>query len=632
MKPYVSAVRRRVRLTLAIIAAVSIALTGTTSLIAAPAASAASGVVGPRTVVSLTFDDADADQQTAATTLTQLRLNGTFYIPTGWVGAPGYLTLAQLHSLANSGHEIGGHTVTHPDMTLISSDEDLRQVCTGRITLAGWGFPTTSFAYPFATVNATTEAVVRACGFNSARGLGDIQSRFGCTGCAVAETMPPADAFNTQALDEVDSTWTLADLQNTVTAAEPVGGWVQLTFHHICDNVCDPLSVTPALFTQFATWLANRSATNNTVVQTVGQVIGGIVKPLVAGPVLPAAPAGVNAVVNPRPETSVAGALSTCWMTGSYGVNTPTYSAVSPGHTGTRAQSLTMTNYTDGDAKILPTLDLGQCSPTAIPGHSYSLRSWYKSTAPTQFDVYLRNSIGTWIYWTASPWFSANPKYSQAVWQTPVVPAGYTGISFGLNLFQDGQLTTDDYALYDSVGAPVVAVAPLPPAAGPGVNGIANPGFELAGPAGTPQCWMSAPNGTNASTVRSSTPGHTGSVAETIVMTSHSSGDAKMLPTLDAGQCSPTVTPGHSYSLRAWYKSTAPTQFAVYLRTTAGLWVYWTSSPWLAAQSAYTHGSFTTPVIPAGYTGISFGLNLFQIGTLTTDDYALYDTVGAPAL
>ena len=28
----------------------------------------------------------------------------------------------------------------------------------------------------------------------------------------------------------------------------------------------------------------------------------------------------------------------------------------------------------------------------------------------------------------------------------------------------------------------------------------------------------------------------------------------------------------------------------------------------------------------------SFGLSLFRNGTLTTDDYAMYDTIGAPSL
>jgi anti-sigma-K factor RskA len=31
-------------------------------------------------------------------------------------------------------------------------------------------------------------------------------------------------------------------------------------------------------------------------------------------------------------------------------------------------------------------------------------------------------------------------------------------------------------------------------------------------------------------------------------------------------------------------------------------------------------------------TAVSFGLNLFRNGTLSTDDYAMYDTIGAPSL
>ncbi|HSP52313.1 MAG TPA: cell wall-binding repeat-containing protein, partial [Cryobacterium sp.] len=48
----------------------------------------------------------------------------------------------------------------------------------------------------------------------------------------------------------------------------------------------------------------------------------------------------------------------------------------------------------------------------------------------------------------------ASPTYTQATWTTDVIPPGTTGISFGLNLIQNGTLVTDDYALYNTVGAP----------------------------------------------------------------------------------------------------------------------------------------------------------------------------------
>ena len=326
-----------------------------------------------------------------------------------------------------------------------------------RATLMSWGFPVTSFAYPFASLNATAKAAVAACGLNSARNLGDIETRFGCTGCGFAEQIPPADPFELRVPDQVDSTWTLADLQKAVTNSETStsGGWVALTFHHICDG-CDVegLNVTPAVFTAFAQWLAARPTTHNTTVKTVNQVIGGAVKPVVPAELPPPPGPGVNAVQNPGLETIGANGVPQCWIRGGFGANTPTFSNVSPGRTGNVAEQVVMANYVDGDAKLLFTLDMGSCAPTVTPGHSYSLRGWYKSTTVTQFAVYLRNAVGGWEYWTSSPYFAASSGWAQAVWDSGPIPAGYTGLSFGLNLFGNGTLVTDDYALYDVVGAP----------------------------------------------------------------------------------------------------------------------------------------------------------------------------------
>ena len=429
---------------------------------------AAAAVAGPQTVVSLTFDDGDANQVAAAEKLNTLNLDGTFYIISGYVGAQDYMTRAQVDALAAAGHEIGGHTVNHSDLATLPADEVSRQICNDRAVLTSWGYTVRSFAYPFASSTPAVEAAAQACGYNSARMLGDIQSRFGCDDCDFAETLPPQSSYYTRALDQVESSWTLDDLKTSVTNAEQNGGgWVQLTFHNICDSGCGDPTTTPAIFNAFAEWLAARSQTNNTVVKTVGDAIGGGAQPVVTGPTTPAAGPGVNAVVNPSMETPGLVGLPDCWMQGGYGANTPGYSVVSPGRTGGTAGKVTMTGYTDGDAKLLPQFDGGSCSPTVVPGHSYSLRAWYTSTAVTQFTVYLRTDSGAWQYWTSSPWFNASSTYTEAVWETPTIPAGMSGISYGLNIFSNGEITTDDYSLYDAVGAPAPGqsaqvAAPIP--------------------------------------------------------------------------------------------------------------------------------------------------------------------------
>ncbi len=151
--------------------------------------------------------------------------------------------------------------------------------------------------------------------------------------------------------------------------------------------------------------------------------------------------------------------------------------------------NLNITGYTSGDAKLLPTFDLGGCAPTVTPGTAYNLGTWYKSTGTTQFALYYRDSAGAWYYWTSSPWFAAASAWTQATWTTPPVPAGATGLSFGLALIANGSLTTDDYSL---TAVPVLQQPPapkppapkppaVPPASGPAPT---NPGGLSIGPAG----------------------------------------------------------------------------------------------------------------------------------------------------
>lgn len=412
----------------------------------------------PRTVVSLTFDDGNANQLAAASLLTEHGMHGTFYVVSGYVGASGYLTRADLQSLAQDGHEIGGHTVNHPDLLTIEQDEARRQVCTDRNTLLSWGFSVRSFAYPFASADPATELIAQDCGYQSARLLGDLRSRFGCAGCPRAETVPPAAPFATRALDQVDRTWTLADLKAGVTNAERAGGWVQFTFHDVCASGCGDLNVTPTLLSQFLTWLAPRSS-RNTVVQTVGDTVAGAVAPPVMPPVVPAPTGDTNGVANAGMEQLSAPNVPSCWMQGGWGANTPTFAFGAPAHDGAMAAHVGITGYQSGDAKLLPQFDLGQCSPSVTAGRSYSLRSWYLSSAVTQFAVYLRSDEGAWRYWTSSPWFEAASTWMQAAWTTPPIPSGYTGISFALSDFHDGDLVTDDVGLYDAAAAPIITQA-----------------------------------------------------------------------------------------------------------------------------------------------------------------------------
>ncbi len=229
-------------------------------------------IVGAETVVSLQFDDGSSSQYQVRSLLLGHGMRATFFVNSTRLGSNGYMTVAQLHDLQGDGHEIGGHTLDHVDLTTLSAAEAERQVCQDRAALIANGFEVGSFAYPFGAYNAGVEAIVAGCGYESARGIGGIG---GCASCPSAETIPPADAYGTRTRASVKQDTTLATLQGWVTAAEAQGGgWVQIVMHQVCGGSgCSVYSVSPSTLAAFLDWLAPRAA-SGTVVKTVREVIG----------------------------------------------------------------------------------------------------------------------------------------------------------------------------------------------------------------------------------------------------------------------------------------------------------------------------------------------------------------------
>jgi len=64
--------------------------------------------------VAITFDDGnETDLITAAPLLKERGFNATFYVTSGFLGKPGYLSRAQVRELSSLGFEIGCHSMTH---------------------------------------------------------------------------------------------------------------------------------------------------------------------------------------------------------------------------------------------------------------------------------------------------------------------------------------------------------------------------------------------------------------------------------------------------------------------------------------------------------------------------------------
>src|SRR5450631_2198723 len=583
------------------------------------------------TVVSFTFDNQWASQMTAATALKAHGMAGTFYTIAGWIGQPGFMTLANLNTLAANGDEIGGKTVNNADLPTKSDAEAQREICQGRNVLLADGFKVSNFAYPFADLNATDETLAKACGFNSARGVGDVASADvgACAfpDCPYAETIPPADPYNIATPDDAEQTTTLAQMEKTVTNAESHGGGLlALSFHQICATTtagCDPVySWSPTLFNNFLTWLQGQELLKGVQVKTIAQVIGGTQQPAVTAPTVPAAAAGTNALVNPALTTadSVTPTNPQCWWPDTYGLNAnvPTFTwSPTGGAAGGGQETITMPAGGTGAAMLINTLDLGQCAPTAVTGDSYQVSDNYKSTVPVYFTVYQRAANGTWSWLTQSPTFPASATWAPATWLSPPVASTVTAVSIGMTLASPGTLSTSNYSLSSTVGVPA--------AAGIGVNALHNPLLQIADGTGTnPACWLGTGYGTNSPTYTwNPTGGQTGG-KETINMTSVTSGDAELITPFDNGNCAPTVTAGGVYTTSVYYESSVPVFLTLYSRNAAtGVWGYWTQSQPLPAATRWTLATFTTPVVPSTVNGASFGMTIATVGTLSTSNYSL---------
>lgn len=408
----------------------------------------------PRTRVSLTFDDGWASQMLALDALNEHGMPATFYISSGLIGLDRYLTRGQLDAIHDVGHEIGGHTVTHADLREMEPRAAKLELCSSRATLTRWGYEVTSFAYPFAGWTEEIREQVRECGYNSARDLGDLASREGCADCGAAESVPPPDPFLIRAPAQVSDQWTLEDLQKLVTDAEAMGGWVPITFHELCEQQgCSDIGVTVELFDAFLDWLQPRAGSNGTVVQTVDEVVGGDVQPLVGEASYAPDPvsSASNGVRNPGFEQEDVDGDVECWTQGVHGDNDGRIT-FTEGRRSDVGVTIEIEEYSDGAANVVPDLDVGACAPAVEPGRRYELGAWYRSTAETGFSVYLRHEDGRWFPWAYGPPLPASEDWRLAEWTTPEIPPGFTGISFGLSLAQVGTLSVDDHSI--SVAAP----------------------------------------------------------------------------------------------------------------------------------------------------------------------------------
>jgi peptidoglycan/xylan/chitin deacetylase (PgdA/CDA1 family) len=198
----------------------------------APATSAATKIV-----VSVNFDNDLSSTYYLGfqDALQPAGVNATFYINSGTIGTSNKLSWSQVSSLAAAGNDIGSKTVDGINLTTLSTQQQIGEICNDRQNIVSHGITPLTFAYPSGANNATIQSEVQGCGYGNARTAGSLSP----TGSTYAETLPPRSWLALRAYAPSGQV-TLANLESLVTgAAAHGGGWIPIVIQRVCSATLD---------------------------------------------------------------------------------------------------------------------------------------------------------------------------------------------------------------------------------------------------------------------------------------------------------------------------------------------------------------------------------------------------------
>ncbi len=204
-------------------------------------------------MVSLTFDDGwYITYKNAIPILNNAGYKSTQYIIADYLqNAPGYVTTQQALSMKNQGHEIGSHSLSHPDLTTLSISSLTNEIQNSKSKLVSLGLgPINSFAFPYGAYNDSVLNAVKQAGYLNAR-----------TAQYVAEDMgyneKTTDKFKLKAYS-VETTTSVAQVKSWIDSATNNKTWVVLVFHQI-DNSKSQYSFTPSNLTKVVNYLKQKN-------------------------------------------------------------------------------------------------------------------------------------------------------------------------------------------------------------------------------------------------------------------------------------------------------------------------------------------------------------------------------------
>jgi peptidoglycan/xylan/chitin deacetylase (PgdA/CDA1 family) len=206
-------------------------------------------------MVTWTFDDGLTSRyQNGIPILNAAGLKSSQYIISGNFALPGYITPQQMLTMQSQGHEIGGHTKTHPHLTALSLAQATEEITGGRNDLLALGAtPINTFVFPFGDYNDQIEQIVRNAGYKGARNSD------------VGYNTKNTDKFRLHS-KHIEANVTVDQIKSYINTAMAEKTWVILEAHNV-SNGSSQYNITPANFQAVVDYLVQ----NNIPVVTMDQ-------------------------------------------------------------------------------------------------------------------------------------------------------------------------------------------------------------------------------------------------------------------------------------------------------------------------------------------------------------------------
>ncbi len=222
--------------------------------------------------VVLSFDDGWSDHLQAAQDMHDRNLKGLFFINSERIDTDQRLTLDELRMISDMGHEIGGHTKSHVNLSTQNFNKQKRAICNDRNKLLEWGFNATTFAFPYGADTLEAFRLLGMCGYNGARDSGGIRTNTSCTRCPKSDNIPPR---NPQQIRSVSyrSAMGIQGLKWYVEQADQdpdyYDGLLVFIFHEYGDYPEKEANIYPGQYIEFLDWLVEGSVPVVTIDENV---------------------------------------------------------------------------------------------------------------------------------------------------------------------------------------------------------------------------------------------------------------------------------------------------------------------------------------------------------------------------